>query len=192
MEDENVYRIQFDATLDDIVDAHLRLTTRSQRIRIQRARAIWIAGACLSGGLLATVFFRSRQHDVELSAATWGIVIAAALTLGAGFGYLYGVYLNRTMRQQYRRIAAEQLDGAGDVRVDIELRREGAWVAQRGVEIIFAWSNAAGIEDTGDAIELRFRPGLVVARNRAFRDAAERERFLERARALSNSFRVPA
>jgi hypothetical protein len=49
----------------------------------------------------------------------------------------------------------------------------------------FPWKNAAGIEDTGDAIELRFSPGLVVARNRAFRDETERRQFLERARTLA-------
>jgi hypothetical protein len=93
--------------------------------------------------------------------------------------------------RQYTRVIAEQLGGSGDVRVDIELRREGACLSQKGIHMTFAWSNASEVVDTGDAIELRFSPCLVVARNRAFRDPAERQRFLERTRALSHEITGP-
>jgi len=162
------------------------LTTRTQTFRVYRLRAVWVAGGCLSAAVLATVFVRSRQEDVEVPAAMWGILVVFALALGAGFGYLYGRYVDGAMRRQYRRIVAEQFGGVADVRCDIELRREGVRVVQKGVEMTFPWNNVAGIDDTVDAIELRFSPGLVVARNRAFRDEAERTRFLERARALAS------
>jgi len=126
----------------------------------------------------------SQQADVELSTTIWGILIVLAVTLGTGFGYVYGRYINWAMRRQYRRVVSERLGGVADVPCDIELRRGGVWVLQKGVEMTFPWANSVGVEDTGDAIELRFSPGLVVARNRAFRDATERTRFLERARTL--------
>src|SRR5436309_1612178 len=171
MEDENVHRIHFDSTLDEVVDANIRLTTRTRSFRAYRARAVWVAGGCLGGALLGVVFFRSKQADVELSTTIWGILIVLAVTLGTGFGYVYGRYINWAMRRQYRRVVSEQLGGVADVPCDIELRRGGVWVLQKGVEMTFPWANSVGVEDTGDAIELRFSPGLVVARNRAFRDA---------------------
>jgi hypothetical protein len=185
MEDKGVHRIQFDATLDEVVDASMRLTTRTQAFRAYRARAVWIAGGCLSAALLAMVYFRSRQEDVEVSAVIWGILVIFALALGTGFAYSYGRYINWTMRRQYKRIVAERFGGEADVRCDIEVGREGVRVVQKGVEMMFPWSNVAGIEETEHGIELRFNPGLVVARNRAFRDDAERRRFLEQARALA-------
>ena len=130
MEHEGPHRIHFDATLDEVVDANMRLTTRTPSFRASR------------------------------------------------------------MRRQSKRVFAELLGGSADVRCDIELRQEGVWTAQSGVEVTFPWSSAAGVEDTGDAVELRFNPGLVVARNRAFRDNAERLRFIEQARVLSNEFKV--
>jgi hypothetical protein len=185
MDYEDVHRIQFDSTLDEVVDAGIRLTTRTQTFRAYRARAVWVSGGCLSAALLATVFFRGNQNQVELSAAMWTILVVVALSLGAGFGYLYGRYIDGAMRRQYKKIVSEQFGGVTDVRCEIELRREGVWVVQNGMEMTFPWKNVAGIEDTGDAIELRFSPGLVVARNRAFRDEIERGQFLERARTLA-------
>jgi hypothetical protein len=188
MEDDDRHRIQFDATLDEVVDASMRLTTRTQAFRQYRARAVWITGGCLAAALLATVLYRRGQVDVPMSAAAWGILVAVALLLGAVFGYSYGLSLEWSMRRQYRRMVVEHLGGVMDVRCDIELRREGVRAVQNGVETMFPWNKTAGVEDTGDAIELRFRPGLVVVRNRAFRDETERTRFLELARAGAREF----
>jgi hypothetical protein len=137
------YRIHFDATLDELVDANLRLRTRSRSAQGYRTRSVWVAGGALCVALLAVVFIRARAAPVHVSVAIWGVLVVVALGLGAVFGY------------------------------------------------VFPWSNAAGVEDTGDAIELRFTPGIVVARNRAFRDGVDRARFLERARALAGRFATP-
>jgi hypothetical protein len=189
MQDEDVHRIHFDCTLDEVVDANIRVTTRTQSFRAYRTRAVWVAGGCLGGALLAAVFFRSMQGAVDLSATIWGILVVLAVTLGTGFGYAYGFYFNWAIRRQYKRVVSEQLGGVADIPCDIELRQGGVWVLQKGVEMMFPWANSVGIEDTGDAIELRFSPGLVVARNRAFRNATERTRFLDRARTLVMKFK---
>ena len=163
MEDENVQRIHFDSTLDEIVDANIRLTTQTQSFRAYRTRAVWVAGGCLGGALFGVVLFRTQREAVDLSVTIWLVLVALAVTLGTGFGYVYGLYVNWAMRRQYRSVVSEQLGGVADVPCDIELRHGGVWVLQNGVEMTFPWANSVGIEDTGDAIELRFRPGLVVA-----------------------------
>jgi hypothetical protein len=188
MKDKDIHRIHFESTLDEIVDANIRLTTSTRSFQLYRDRAVWIAGASLGVALLGVVFLRSQQEDVELSIAIWGLLVVVAVLLGAGFGYAYGRYIDSAMRRQYRRVVSEQFGGITTVSCDIELRQGGVWVLQKGIEMTFPWSNSVGIEDTADAIELQFSPGLVVARNRAFRDEAERRGFLERARALAAEF----
>ena len=90
MDDKSADRIGFDSSLDEIVDATIRVTTRTHSFRAQRARAVWVAGGCLSVGILAMVFYRSRQEHFELPVAAWAIVSAVALILGPCFGWLMG------------------------------------------------------------------------------------------------------
>ena len=61
IDDKSADRIGFDSTLDEIVDANIRVTTRTHSFRAQRARAVWVAGGCLSVGILAMVFYRSSR-----------------------------------------------------------------------------------------------------------------------------------
>jgi len=70
---------------------------------------------------------------------------------------------------------------------EIELRREGTWVRNFGVEILFPWSETIDIADLDGAIELRFREGLVVARDKAFATVDHRREFIEAARELSKT-----
>lgn len=185
MRNEDVHRIQFESTLDEVVDANIRLTTRTRSFRAYRTRAVWIAGASLGGTLLGVVFLRSRRGDVALSVSLWSTLVVLAVVLGACFGYAYGRYINSAMRRQYRRVVAEQFGGITSIQCVVELRRNGVWALQKGIEMTFPWSNSVGIDDTGEEIELLFSPGLVGVPNRAFRDDVQRTRFLERARALA-------
>lgn len=47
-----------------------------------------------------------------------------------------------------------------------------------GTEITLPWQRMEEVIDTGDAIELRFRNALVVARNRVFSSPGQRAEFL--------------
>src|SRR5258708_1063130 len=106
MEDEDVHRIHFDSTLDEVVDANIRLTTRTQSFRSYRTRAVWVAGVSLAGALIGVVLFRSKQQEVEISTTMWGVVVVLAVMLGAGLGYAYGLYINSAMRRQYKRVVS--------------------------------------------------------------------------------------
>ena len=67
---------------------------------------------------------------------------------------------------------------------ELELRPAGIWVRQQGIEVTFPWSQSAGMTDNGNDIEIVFDPlSLVVLRNRYFSSPAERQRFLDEARA---------
>ena len=117
--------------MDELVDANLRLRTRSRSAQGYRTRSVWVAGGALCVALLAVVFIRARAASVDVSVAIWGVLVVVALGLGAVFGYVYGLYYDRAVRRQYRHVLAEQFGGASHLRCEIELRDEGVWVAQR-------------------------------------------------------------
>jgi lysylphosphatidylglycerol synthetase-like protein (DUF2156 family) len=73
------YRIHFDATLDELVDANLRLRTRSRSAQGYRTRSVWVAGGALCVALLAVVFIRARAALLDVSVAIWGVLVVVAL-----------------------------------------------------------------------------------------------------------------
>jgi len=192
MDDQEVYRVRFDSTVGELADVNMQLTTRTQAFRSYRARAFRLTVAFLTVVILAGVYSRGGQQDRVFSITAWAIVGGLSVLFSAGLAYGYNRYLDWTMRRQYKRILSEQLGGIAGFPCEIELRRGGVWVLQNGIEMTFSWANAVGVEDAGDAIELRFNPGLVVVRNRAFHDERERSRFLERARELAPISKVRA
>jgi len=180
---EAIPRIEFDATLDEMVDVGLRLWSRSKTSRAARSRALWFVGGATS--LVFLIVIRTDTASLEFPAAVWILWVVLALALGVGFAYIHRAYMDWSARRRTKQFVAEHLGGATQVHCEIELQPKGVKVLQNGLEMVFPWSGAIGIEDNVDDVELQFTSGLVVARNRAFLDAAERVRFIERARTLA-------
>lgn len=179
---EPLSRIEYDCTLDEIVDANLRLTNSTKTFRSYRKRSMLAVGAVAGVAVLALTVREAADLPISLFSA----VVAAAV-----MGFAYGYFYDSAARREYRRVVSEQLGGVSSIRCEIELRPDVVWARQHGIEITFPWSQAARVEDTGDAIELWFRPGLVTARNRAFATAGERQRFLEISRKLATASGAP-
>src|SRR5207247_2809399 len=91
-----------------------------------------------------------------------------ATALGLLWGLVYRRVYDRIVRKRIRRFLAEHLDGPGPFRCDIELRPQGVWTRQNNVEVVLHWSDATGVTDGEDAVEIDFRNGIVIARNRGF------------------------
>jgi hypothetical protein len=168
-----VPHVEFDATVDDIVDAQLRMTTRTTAYRRNR---LWSQVAVAASGAVAvTIPFVLNVR--ELSPAVVGIATGVALGFGAVLFYLYGLFHNQYVKRNAARLVRELYGGKGFHCV-FEIREHGLWCTARDTEVTLAWSRFVRIVEAGD-LELWFDPGLAVIRARAFSTLDEKRRFVE-------------
>jgi len=115
-----------------------------------------------------------------------GLLALAALSIvfGALFWAIYQPAHDAIVRSRLRRAFREQLGDRTTWRCEIELRNEGVWSRDHGVEFVFPWSDSTEILSSDAGVELRFRTGFIVARSRAFETAEDRQSFLAEAKAL--------
>jgi hypothetical protein len=167
--------VEFDATLDEAIDVHVRAARRTSAFRRQRLINQWSVGlACAL--VLAGVTFREAPRPVTLLA--FCLVSAFAAAVGLVVAFLYGWYLDNHVRRYTKRSLVEQYGGPGPFPTQFEIRPEGLWAKSKALEITFPWSNLDGIEERGGDVELTFRPGFVVIRARAFSTPEDRARFI--------------
>ena len=168
-------RVEFDATLDELVDVNMRLAEHTVAFRRQRLWSQAFVGGCLTVALVATVIARGGL----LPPTTVAIVVGGAVVGGVLLGYLYGHFHNWYIRRNYRQMVNEMLGGAESVRCEFEPRPDVLWCRTTSVEMSFAWSRLKRVHDEGSSVELWFDPGLAVVRNRAFLRAEDRRDFIE-------------
>src|SRR5690242_11394708 len=104
----NLKRLGFDATLDEIVDASMRLVQHTAAYRRQRRQYQWIVGASAAAG--GTV--PALRGDEPPSLPLLAIVFCAAVVVGIGCGALYGIYHNQHVKRNYRKLIKEMYGGA--------------------------------------------------------------------------------
>jgi hypothetical protein len=180
-------RVEFDTTLDDFVDANIRMAGRTKTFRRQRTLYQWFTGTFFAAALIASLVMRSLTTGLPVPGTMWAVIVGLGLILGVLAGYGSRRYFDWRVRRYYRRICRDLLQDASSMRFELELREAGVWTRCRGIETSFAWSRLTNIIDAADSIELWFDPGLVVVRNRAFATEGERREFLNLARAMGQS-----
>jgi hypothetical protein len=178
-------RVEFDTTLDEIVDTQLRATRLTKAGRSWRRRAV--VGAGVSAGVLFTgVVFLALSIRADAARVTdFAIAAVGGLVIGSGWGRTYGRIYDWWVRRRTGRFIAEWLGGKGPFRCEIELRLRGPWVRMASVETAYTWTDATYVEDKPDSIEVRFLAGLIVVRNRVFQTPFSRQRFLQEVRRLA-------
>jgi hypothetical protein len=171
-------RLEFDVTLDEIVDVNMRLVRQTEAYHQQRRRAQWVLGLSIAGGIAVAMLW-----DGEAPSSTWvATASCAALAGGLASGVLYGRYYDRFVRRYYRRVVDEMYNGANPIHFEFELRDEALWTRSVHSEVVFPWSRLVRIEDVPGSIELWFNPGLAVIRDRAFHSQEDRRAFLDAVR----------
>src|SRR6266850_2561280 len=178
-------RIQFDTNVDELVDATTRYWTRTKAGRSQRRRGVLAVAAVFTASSCAAFLITSGAVRGTAGAPAIISALIVAMVLGAAFWPLYGRLHDRGFRRRLRRALTKEAGERTTWTCEIELRAEGAWSRNRGVEILFDWKEAIAVEDAGDGVELRFRGGFMMARNKAFESAADGRRFLEMARGFA-------
>src|SRR3954454_17769689 len=94
-------RIDYAATLDDVVDTNLRIAASTKVFRRRRALYQWFTGTCFSAALIGTVMVglaSSRSTNVT----TWIIVLGFGVAVGLIAASGSRRYFDWRIRRYYR------------------------------------------------------------------------------------------
>jgi len=163
-------KVTYRPTMDEIVDAHVRL------YRHASARSGWIATVvtALLGGVVVYVLLPGPLLPRLFIAG-----FAAAVAIGT-----YPLWFKRSLERVVRRRCRADYGNEPPL-FAVELREESVWTRTGTMEISFDWTSVEVIEETPDAVTFLTRPpGIVVVRKRAFLDDLVSREFVETARRL--------
>ncbi len=176
-------RIEYETTLDDIADVHLRMAQRSRLA--QRARwqgALWIV--VLTSVILLLWLLHLGVPLAERCA------ISAFGAIGSAGGYWLNYH--RSMKRRILKHLREQMHTDGPLHFAVELREDCIWTKLATTQLSFDWMNLQEIIDTPDWVELRMRDGsFVIVRSRGFPSQEAREQFKKIANTNLNRISKP-
>jgi hypothetical protein len=162
--------VEYDTTIDEIVDAYLRALSLSKAAKRARWQAsLWTT--LLTGIILFL----------------WGTFLRAPITHRCAFTVLgvlvttggYNLTYRQNLRRRLRKHLLNQMPSGTSMRFMVELRDDCIWTKQAGNQMSFDWGNVSEVVDTGDALEVRVKGGgMVVVRNKGFQSQQERSEFL--------------
>lgn len=168
--------VQFDATLDDLVDVSMRGLARSRTLRS------WNVQGLVTTGLLAGLpVFAIVQGTLgtRLMAGFGASLIAAAF---------YVITYKRAVEKRIRKLCLEQIGEDKPFGVEIELTELGIKVSQLKTQHIYDWSTVLEIEESEDAIYFHKRDlSSFAVRRRGFESKEHSEQFMEFARSHASA-----
>jgi hypothetical protein len=169
-------RVEFEFTVDDLVDVNLRALDRSKRFRSGQ----W-TNVILSGLLVGLVVFLTLPFSLSGKIASGAVGLAVIVVA-------HLLFRQRELGRRIRSLYLEKLGAQGPFKCEVELTEEGLITRQRGTEVKYSWAILEEIKETPDSIDFFTRDGgAVVVRDRPFNDSADKGRFFELARQYWNS-----
>ena|SRR5882724_6158436 len=156
-------KIQFDATIDEVVDANQRVMDRSKTIRSWRLRDLIITA--VSTGIISYALTRK---------VILGIIAAAVA------GVIYLPLRRYMLKQRLRKYIVEAYKSEGPIDVQIELTPAGIHVQQSGTRSIYDWNKVEVITETDDTVDIFFKQGGggLIVRRRAFTSTEQQRQFV--------------
>ena len=172
-------RLDYDFTFEEAIDTNRRAMVRSKTFRSIRSRSISITSIVSGIALFAAWVGSSMMNGFRPpSIFELSIVLVVALVVSVAVYFGYGWLYDWTVSRRLRRLVEEQWGKSDSHKCGIETRPDELWVYSDGTSVTHRWDDVEEVADTGDAIELQFRNGLIVARNRAFKSPEQRAEFL--------------
>ena len=167
-------RVQFDFTIDDLVDSAERAVSRSPVARSWRWQGM-LASCVLSAAIAYVAVPGSAGR--RLFAAAVGALICAAI---------YPFSVGRSRKRRLRKYFREQFGGEGPYSCEVELTPAGLVTVQQGTRSERAWSTITAIRVTDNSVDFVTKgAGSLVVRNRAFSSAEQHDAFVTLARSYA-------
>jgi hypothetical protein len=166
--------IEYDATLDEIVDVCLRATERSKLAKRTRWQSTFSVAFMIGIILFLFLTLDGATRTQKL------VFVGGSVVLGTG-----GFWLSyrHSMKKRILKHLREQLQSDAPVPFAVELREDGVWFKQGGTQVSHDWSNVVELVDDKDGVVLRMREGgFLMVRNRGFPTPESRAEFLGMAR----------
>ena len=164
-------KVQFDFTVDDLVDGAERAVSRSPVARSWRWQGL-LASCVLSAAVAYMVVPGSDAR--RLFAAAIGALICAAI---------YPFSVGRSRKRRLEKYFREQFGGDGPYTCEVELTPAALVTVQAGTRSERAWSTITAIQVTDNSVDFLTKgAGSLIVRNRAFGSAEQRDAFVNLAR----------
>ena len=162
--------VQFEATIDDVVDVGMRSWANSKTMRLWQ----WQGAAATALMLALPAYFLLG----EIFGSRLLIACAAALVGVA----LYLLTYKENFRKRTRKLYREQLGTDAPFTVTVELLDEGISFSQMGARVIYEWFRIDRVEESADALYFFSKENTCYAvRKRGFESVAIKDKFLKRA-----------
>jgi hypothetical protein len=172
--------VQFDATIDDVVDVAMRSSVNSKAMRGWR-----LQGAAVTSLLAGFPVYLLLPWTPLLRFA-----IACGCGLVAGAVTLWTA--NDDRRTSLYKICREQFGTELPFTVTVELLDEGLSFKERGTRVIYGWSLFERLEESDDCLYFFFRDHTCGAvRKRGFESLELKDEFLKQAESYIHRSRGP-
>lgn len=160
-------RVEYDATLDEILELHLLQYSESALTDRTRLRLR------ISAGIIVAVVVAVLLPESILFRLLWGLAAGIIVVL-------ISPYTLRGAEQRIgREYLKEQLGGEGPVLFSCELTEEAIVIEQGDTHLRCRWDAVERIEETEAGVLLRMsQGGLVLVRERAFLTPRQRAEFI--------------
>lgn len=169
-------RVKFTYSQEDVVDASMRFTARSQSIRLLRLkRRIWTS---LLVWFVILALFRFTIKGV-IGGLIAGLIVMAIDPM------IYEYQLRRNLRKFFK----ERLGDENEFVCEVELLPAELRTSSHECESHNEWETIEEVVSTSDSVDIFGRKGGVIVRNRAFVTAEERQKFIDLARDYMNQAR---
>lgn len=173
-------RVEFDATLDDLVDVQLR------SLKCSRVARGWRWESTISAGLVAGVIMFllvPEPFEAKIALGVVGLLAGAAV---------YSLVYRATVQSRTRDYCREFLGKQNSFIVEVELGPEGVQCKQLGVQSTIEWGNIEGVQESHDSVDILLRAGgLIAVRKRAFESREARDEFVQLAEQYTDQSMPP-
>ena len=135
-------RVEFNYTIEDLVDVQMRLLKSSRAARAWRWRDLLISS--LTTGVLLFALI-PEEITVRIIVGIIGLILGAVL---------YPVLNERTIKRRLRKLWEESADSDKTFTCEVELNESGVHTQSNEIQIIYAWKNVKDIRDTEDSVDI--------------------------------------